>query len=143
MQHQTKNQSKMKRLVSVLMAMLPLCMLTLESSSKENVGAQISLRLRHPIGGATRPSKAPEIILVPVEVAYDEFNDVLYFYDENDDTVSFFIYNDEGNCISDGACVFDEYHSYSMSPGLGTDTYMIVVLINGVEYFGCIDIEER
>lgn len=133
----------MKRLVSILMAMLPFCMFATESGAKVNVGTQISLGRPHPIGGATRPSKAPENILVPVEVVYDECNDVLYFYDENNDVVSFFIYDEEGNCVSQGACIFDENHSYTISPGLGTGTYTIIVLINNIEYFGCIDVEER
>lgn len=132
----------MKRLVSILMAMLTFCLLTLEGSAKVNAGTQISLRRSHPISGATRPSKAPANTLVPIEVAYDESNDVLYFYDEYDDTVSFLIYDDEGVCVSQGACAFDENHSYSISPGLETGSYTIVVLINDVEYYGFFDVEE-
>lgn len=132
----------MKRLVSILMAMLTFCLLTLEGSAKVNAGTQISLRRSHPIGGATRPSKAPVNTLAPTEVAYDEYDDVLYFYDEYDDTVSFLIYDGEGVCVSQGACAFDENHSYYISLGLEAGTYTIVVLINDVEYYGYFDVEE-
>ncbi len=132
----------MKRLVLIFMAMLTLCLSTLEISASVNRGSQITLRPSHPIGGATRPSKAPSTTLVPVEVAYDEFNDVLCFYDENADTVSFFIYDEEGVCVSQGACDFDENYSYSISLGLDAGAYTIVVFINDVEYYGFFDVEE-
>ena len=128
----------MKKFISILIAMLTFCTLTSEDVA-ENLGAPISLRVRHPIGGATRPSKSPANFLTSLEVVYDSDDDFLYFYDEKDDTVSFFIYNDENVCVSQGACNFNESHSYSMSLGLGTGSYTIIVLINGVEYCGNFD----
>lgn len=132
----------MKRLFFILSVVLTLGMLTLESSANVTNETQISLRRHPPIGGATKPSKAPVPTYAPIVLTYDELNNKLNFYDENNDIVSFCVYNNVDDSVLHEICDFDENHSYSTSLDLNAGSYTIIVQINGIEYFGTFDIEE-
>lgn len=132
----------MKRFIKIFSFALVLSLFFTNAYTAVVNGTQISLRRSYPVGGVTRPSRCPAQTTSPVEVFLDYYNGVVTFVGNNDDTVSFFIYDDEGVCVSQGACSFDENHSYSISLCLEKGTYTIVVLINDVEYYGVFDVEE-
>lgn len=106
-------------------------------------GSQISLRRSYPIGGATRPSRCPAQTTLPVEVFLDYYSGLITFVGNKDDEVSYIIYNEDGDIETSDSCNFndDGEYSKSLSP-LQDGTYTIVVIINEVEYFGIIEIEQ-
>lgn len=131
----------MKRLFLILSVTLAFCTFTQESIANIVSGYQISLRRHIPIGGATKPSKAPGYMYAEIELTYDEYNNELHFYDENEDVVFFSIYNNDGDCFCQDTCDFDDEHSFSVSLNLNAGQYTIIVQINGVDYFGAFYVE--
>lgn len=131
----------MKKEIKIL-CLLVFCMFSSTMNAKMSENAPITLRRYHPIGGATRPSKAPAINSLSLELTLDESSKVLYFYDEDNNNVSYSIYDYEGYLIMHDVCNFNENHSYSNSVSLDFGTYTIIVLINDIEYIGIIDINE-
>lgn len=131
----------MKRLFLILSVTLTLCTFTQESIANVVTGYQISLRRHPPISGATKPSKAPGYMYAEIELTYDEYNNELHFYDENEDVVFFSIYNNDGDCICQDTCDFDDEHSFSVSLNQNAGQYTIIVQINGVDYFGAFYVE--
>lgn len=131
----------MKKEIKILF-LLAFCMFSSTMNAKMSENAPITLRRYHPIGGATRPSKAPENNILSLEVRFDESYNVLYFYDEDNNDVSYSIYNSEGSLMTFDVCYFNENNFYSKMVSLQSGTYIIVVFINDVEYHGSIEVNK-
>jgi hypothetical protein len=132
----------MKKFIKVLSIALVLSLGVVNANADGGNGTKIKLKRTYPIGGAIRPTRCPALTNCPVEVFLDLSSGIMTFVGNNEDEVSFIIYNEDGDVETFGTCVFDNDGEFSTSIGALQDgIYELVVLVNGVEYFGDFEVE--
>jgi hypothetical protein len=111
------------------------------ANADDGNGTQIRLKRPYPVGGAVRPSRCLVQTISPVEVFLDFSTGILTFIGNTEDEFYYILLNEEGDAETSGTCVFDDGGEFSTSLGMLQDgTYSIVVLADGVEYFGTFEI---